>query len=203
MSTWTISRERILTKPEILAVLAELKRKARRSPLTRRQLILFRLACCCGLRACELTRLRLSDVRLGTRPSIFVPKAITKADRNGKRRSRSVPLNWDYGTLEDLTAWKAERESQGAAPSDLLLCTRTGQPIHTDTARNTFQSCCRCLNRPVTIHDGRHSFISHALHEGRTVVQVRDAAGHANIATTSLYAHLVDDDSEQVGNLFG
>ena len=202
MTTWTISRDRVLTRSEIQTVLAELKRKARRSPLTRRQLILFRLACCCGLRACELTRLRLADVRLGARPSIFVRKEITKANRDGKRRSRTVPLHWDAGTLDDLVAWKAEREAQGAGPSDLLLCTRTGQPIHTDTARNTFQSCCRCLGRPVTIHDGRHTFISHALHKGRTVVEVRDAAGHANIATTSLYAHLVDD-NEEPGNLFG
>jgi integrase/recombinase XerD len=202
MSTWTVSRERILNREEIQLVLAELKRKARRSPLTRRQLILFRLACCCGLRACELTRLRLSDVRLGARPEVHVPKAITKADRHGKRRSRSVPLSWSPATLEDLRAWKAEREAQGAAPGDLLLCTRTGQPIHTDTARNMFQSCCRCLKRPVTIHDGRHTFISHALAAGLSVVQVRDAAGHANISTTSLYAHLVED-AETVVNLFG
>ncbi len=50
-------------------VLAELKRKAPRSKNTRMNLILFRLAVCCGLRASEIAHLLLSDVRIElTRP---------------------------------------------------------------------------------------------------------------------------------------
>ena len=53
-----------------------------------------------------------------------------------------------------------------------------------------------------TIHHGRHTFISHALAGGRTLAEVRDAAGHANVSITSAYLHVaVEDDS--VGNLFG
>jgi integrase len=37
----------------------------------------------------------------------------------------------------------------------------------------------------VTIHHGRHTFISHALAGGRTLAEVRDAAGHANVSITS------------------
>jgi len=33
-------------------------------------------------------------------------------------------------------------------------------------------------------------------------VEVRAAAGHTSLNTTSLYTHLVDDDDETVGNLF-
>ena len=62
--TWTVDRERILSRAEVQTVLAELKRKAKRSPLTRRNLIIFRLATCCGLRVSELTRLTLGNVRL-------------------------------------------------------------------------------------------------------------------------------------------
>jgi integrase len=57
------------------------------------------------------------------------------------------------------------------------------------------------LGRHVTIHDGRHTFASHALAGGRSLVEVRDALGHRSIATTSLYLHLVEED-EAVGNLF-
>jgi serine/threonine protein phosphatase 1 len=42
----------------------------------------------------------------------------------------------------------------------------------------------------------------HALAGGRTLPEVRDAAGHANISTTSIYLHAVHDDDEQVGSLF-
>jgi site-specific recombinase XerC len=54
----------------------------------------------------------------------------------------------------------------------------------------------------LTIHHGRHSFISHALAGTRTLAEVRDAAGHTNIATTSLYTHVVTDDDGEIGNLF-
>jgi integrase len=37
----------------------------------------------------------------------------------------------------------------------------------------------------VTIHHGRHTFVSHALAGGRTLAEVRAAAGHANVAVTS------------------
>jgi site-specific recombinase XerD len=54
----------------------------------------------------------------------------------------------------------------------------------------------------LTIHHGRHTFISHALAGGRTLAEVRDAASHANIATNSIYLHVVVDD-EGVRKLFG
>jgi integrase len=49
--------------------------------------------------------------------------------------------------------------------------------------------------RMLTIHHGRHTFISHALAGGRTLGEVRVAAGHASLVTTSVYLHIaVDDD---------
>ena len=36
----------------------------------------------------------------------------------------------------------------------------------------------------------------------RTLVEVRDAAGHSNIATTSIYLHIVTDDDGEVGGMF-
>jgi integrase/recombinase XerD len=70
-----------------------------------------------------------------------------------------------------------------------------------------FKVCCACLGperrKEVTIHHGRHSFISHALHQGMSVVQVKEAAGHSSLNTTSIYAHVVSDDDGKVGNLFG
>lgn len=68
MATWSVDRSRVLTRAEIAAVLADLRRRARRSRLTRRNLIIFRLSACCGLRVGELTRLRLGDLHLGLQP---------------------------------------------------------------------------------------------------------------------------------------
>jgi site-specific recombinase XerD len=49
---------------------------------------------------------------------------------------------------------------------------------------------------------GRHTFISHALAGGRTLAEVRDAAGHVNLTITSGYLHVAVEGSE-MGELFG
>ena len=56
---------------------------------------------------------------------------------------------------------------------------------------------CLARLRHLTIHHGRHTFISHALAE------VRDAAGHSNISVTSVYLHIAVDEAGAVGDLFG
>ncbi len=202
MSTWTVTRSKILSLEEIKAVIADLKRRGRRSENSRRNLVLFRLATCCGLRASELTRLTLDNVRVSsTSPSIRVPKSIGKGGK-----ARVVPLTFDQGTLDDLRAWKQSRLSQGATGSDLFLVARTGKAIDRKNARRRYKACCRVLGnerqREVTIHHGRHSFVSHALHRGISPVVVKEAAGHASLATTSIYAHLVDDHDGTIGSLF-
>jgi integrase len=52
------------------------------------------------------------------------------------------------------------------------------------------------------LHHGRHTFVSHALAGGRSLAEVRAAAGHSNGAVTSAYLHVVVDDEEAVGSLF-
>ena len=105
---------KILTRRELAAVLADLKRKAPRARGTRLNLAVFRLAACCGLRASEIAKLQVGDVRTElARPHLRIR---TGASKGG--RSRMVPLWWDAGTLADLAAWKAERLAQGAAPDE-------------------------------------------------------------------------------------
>jgi integrase/recombinase XerD len=203
MSTWTVTRRQLLSMTEIKTVINHLKDKARRSINARVNLTVFRLATCCGLRVSELTGLTLDNIKLN---SIHVPKEIAK---NGK--ARRVPLTWDQATRDDIHAWKAFRESQGATGSDPFLCLQgkanMGKRIDRWNARDRFKSCCACLGeerqREVTIHHGRHSFVSHALHNDKRIVDVQHAVGHSSLAVTSIYAHVVADDDEQIGNLFG
>lgn len=204
---------RILTRPEIAGVLGELKRKAR-SKNTRQNLIIFRLATCCGLRVSEIVGLSMANVRLSSsRPHIYVPKSIAK-----RHKARRVPLWWDAATLADLAAWKAEREAMGAGSESPFVCSLAagkhsqtgratlGKPLSARNAQARYKACIKSLGAErvadLSIHCGRHSFCSHALAGGRTIAEVRDAAGHANIATTSIYLHVVGDDDDEPGNLF-
>jgi integrase len=72
--------------------------------------------------------------------------------------------------------------------------------------RLRFLSACCVLGparvRTLTIHHGLHTFVSHALAGGRSLAEVRAAAGHANVAVTSVYLHIVVDEEEAVGQLF-
>ncbi len=106
----TADPTKILTRREVGAVLADLARKAPRSPNTRMNLVLFRLAACCGLRASEIAQLQVGDVRTELpRPHLRIRAGAAKGGR-----PRIVPLWWDAGTLADLAAWKKHRIVQGA-----------------------------------------------------------------------------------------
>ena len=198
---------KILTRSEMAAVLADLRRKAPRSKSTRLNLVVFRLAACCGLRASEIAQLRLGDVHTQLpRPHV---KIRTGASKGG--RSRVVPLWWDAGTLEDLAAWKADRLSGGAEPNQPFITSlrpgRGPKPFSRHTLRKRFRTACKVLGperlTSLTIHHGRHTFISHALAGGRTLAEVRDAAGHANVSVTSGYLHVAVEDGDAMGCLFG
>jgi integrase len=72
--------------------------------------------------------------------------------------------------------------------------------------RRRFLTACKSLGlarlRTLTIHHGRHTFISHALAGGRSLVEIRDAAGHSNVSITSAYLHVAVDDDGVAGELF-
>ena len=202
---WTIDSTKILTEREIAAVLCDLRRRARRSVNSRQNLTIFRLATCCGLRVSELCGITLADVRLNLdKPHIRIPKRIAK-----RKKARKVPLWWDGGTLDDLRAWREQRQRQGAQPGDLFVCaqsaTTAGRALDRRNARARFIASCRALGAErqstLTIHDGRHTFISHAL-KHRTLAEVQQAAGHSTIATTSVYTHIAVEDDGAVGSIF-
>jgi integrase len=168
--------------------------------------VIVRLACCCGLRASEIAGLRLADLQLDVaRPHLRIRAEIAKGGR-----ARKVPLWWDRGTLGDIVAWKTERLAGGAAPNDFFVtsvrCGR-GRPLSRHTLRKRVRTACKVLGlerlKQLTIHHGRHTFISHALAGSRTLAEVRDAAGHSSVLTTSVYLHIAVDDDAAVGELFG
>ena len=205
LSTWNLDPTRILTRRELTTVLADLTARATRAN-TQRNLIIVRLACCCGLRVSEIAGLQLDDVVSDVqRPHLRLRRQITKG-----KRARCVPMWWDGATLADIVAWKARRIADGACGSDPFVCSvqanRQGLALQRAALRRRFLSACKVLGlarlRTLTIHHGRHTFISHALAGKRTLAEVRAAAGHASLLTTSVYLHVAVDDDGEVGSLF-
>jgi site-specific recombinase XerD len=62
LSTWNLDPTKLLTRRELATVLDDLARRANDSPNSHRNLVVVRLACCCGLRVSEMAALEFDDV---------------------------------------------------------------------------------------------------------------------------------------------
>ena len=209
-----IHTSKILLCEEIQTVLADLHKRSQRSINAWVNLTVFRLACCCGLRASEICGLRMDDLVLeGSRPLIQIRKDNTK-QHGGQHLSREVPLWWDAGTLADLRDWGTLRLEQGAGSSDPFVCSQSrgkvyptaGKPLNRILAGRRWKTAIGVLGaarqRQLSIHKGRHSFCSHAMAAGRSVLEVQRAAGHSDAGMTlNTYGHLID--SGNVRDIFG
>ena len=140
MPNWNVDSTSILTRRELASVLADLKANAIKSLNARRNLVIFRLACCCGLRVSEIAQLQLDDVVIDSpRPHLSLRASTTKG-----KRPRRVPLWWDFGTLADVATWMATRREQGARDGDPFVCS---VQAHRHVRRRAIPSSARERNR--------------------------------------------------------
>jgi integrase len=188
----------ILTREEVRLVLANLEPLAEDSFNAKLNLTIFRMVTGCGLRVSELCNLRVTDVVTeSSKPCIYVISG-----KGGK--NRVVSLSWDIGTLEQVRQWARIRVAQKALPSDPFLVSsrkssrgRYEIKLHRIKAYKRWKTAIKVLGpervRQLSIHAGRHTFCSMSLAAGRTLVEIKEAAGHANISTTSIYLHTLEN----------
>lgn len=189
--TWQPDLDKILTAAEVGEVRADLHRR-RRSKGTRLAAAVFELAVGAGLRASEIADLTVGDMRTERdRPVVVV-----RQGKGGKRRS--VPL-LDAAALATLRAWRQERLDDGARNADSFACAISrgseGNRLHRNAVAAKWRNAVKGLGAEriegLSVHDGRHTFASHAV-QAKGLAWTRDALGHSSIATTSIYAHALD-----------
>jgi integrase/recombinase XerD len=153
-------------------------------PTTRdgtRDRAMLHLAVCAGLRASELTGLRIDDVTLPSM-SILV--------RGKGRRERALPL-WKT-TATALRAWLAVR---GSVPTPEVFVNDRGKPMsrwgfayvlkqHAETAA---RQCPELLNKRISPHVLRHTSAMIVLQATQDIRKVSLWLGHSNMATTEIY----------------
>jgi integrase len=87
-STWTVDPVKILTRRVLATVLHDLSDRSPRSASQRMNRVIFRLACCSGLRVSEIAALRLADEYVGAaRPHLWVGP-----ERAKRKKAHVVPL---------------------------------------------------------------------------------------------------------------
>ncbi len=139
-----------------------------------------------GLRVSELIALPLSAAT--TRERFLVVRG--KGDKD-----RLVPLN--EPAREAARAWLVAWRETGAADSRWLF------PAEGESGHLTRQAFGRDLKvlagaaglsaASLSPHVLRHAFASHLLQNGADLRVVQELLGHADIATTQIYTHVLDD----------
>lgn len=170
-----------LPKPELQALLAA---PDQRTWTGRRDHAMIMLAAQTGLRASELTNVRIADITLGTGAHV---RTLGKG-----RRERVTPLI--DTTVTTLKAWLKER---GGMPEDPLFPTRTGGMLTRDAvarrltkhAMQAAQTCPSLRSKTVTPHSLRHTAAMRLLHAKVDSSMIALWLGHAEIQTTQVYLH--------------
>jgi integrase/recombinase XerD len=167
--------ERILTEEQVIRLIA-LERDPRNHAL---------------LRLLYLAALRVSEI-CALRWRACMPRRgagqIAVVGKRDKVRSILLPASmWN-----ELTALRGDAGDEGP-----VFRSRQGGPLDPMTVQRIVKAAARRASLPVGVspHWLRHAHCSHALERGASPVLVRDTAGHADLRTTSIYAHAVPDDS--------
>jgi integrase/recombinase XerD len=171
-----------------------------RSPSDRlRNTCLMQILYATGLRVSELVSLPAAALRGN-------PQMLMVRGKGGKERM--VPLSPPARSA--ITAWLAHldaaqdaaRLETGAKPSPFAFPSR-GKSGHLTRVR--FFTLIKELAltagldpAKVTPHTLRHAFATHLLHNGADLRAIQTLLGHADIATTEIYTHILDERLRQL-----
>ena len=158
-----------------------------------RNTCLMELLYATGMRVSELVSLPVSAARGD-------PAMLLIRGKGGKERM--VPLS--PPARDALAAWLAQwdeneagRAAKGLAPSRFLFPSR-GKSGH--LTRHRFYLLIKELAvaggvspARVTPHTLRHAFATHLLANGADLMTIQTLLGHADVATTEIYTHVLDD----------
>jgi integrase/recombinase XerD len=189
----TQSLPKTLTEVEVTRLMDAARTRAR-NPVDRlRDTALFELLYASGLRVSELVSLPVSAVRGD--PRMILVKG--KGDKE-----RMVPLSGPARAA--LAAWLAHRDAEddasrkaGRAASRYLF---PGDGREGHLTRQYFHSLVKDVAvlagispSRVTPHVLRHAFATHLLAHGADLRVIQTLLGHADLATTEIYTHVLDD----------
>jgi integrase/recombinase XerD len=187
------SLPKTLSEGEVTQLMDAARVRARNTADQLRDTALFELLYATGLRVSELVGLPVAAVR-GDPRMILV--------RGKGDKERMVPLSGPARTA--LSAWLAHRDASeeagrkaGQAPSRFLF---PGDGREGHLTRQYFHSLVKDVAvlaglspARVTPHVLRHAFATHLLAHGADLRVIQTLLGHADVATTEIYTHVLDD----------
>lgn len=185
-----------LTEPEVLLLIETAEKDSSEEGL--RMAALLQIIYASGLRVSELVGLKLTQIHIADRDGLQTAFLLVKG-KGGKERI--VPLHEQairtlYQYLRVRKFFLNEKESEWLFPSRAA-----GGHI----TRQRFGQLLKELGiaagmDPARLHPHalRHSFASHLLAGGADLRVVQELLGHADISTTQIYTHVLQERLEQL-----
>ena len=172
----------VLTLEECRQFLVNLKKA---SPFPRRDYAMFLFFLQTGCRLKELKELKLSSIHLEEGYATLWGKG---------NKERYVPL-----TPETCWALREYLEIRNPALKDnsFLFISMRGRPLSRRGIQAIFKTLAEKtgIYRPgLSVHKLRHTCLTLLLKEGVDIRSLQEIAGHADIATTQIYTHVVQED---------
>ncbi len=179
---------KVLSEEERIAFLSSLNKRYA-SP--HRNLCMLRLMLEAGLRAGEVVALRPEHLDMTT------CRLLVREGKGSKDRAL-----WIRNDLRDLVGEWLERRRT----SPWLFPTRNGSQVQTRYLRTLVKRLARKAQIPeaekVSPHTLRHTFATDLYRETKNLRLVQKALGHASVATTQIYTHIVDEELEEALRCF-
>jgi integrase/recombinase XerD len=164
-------------------------------PFYQRDKAILELLYASGLRASELTNLKISDLNL----DIGYLRCLGKGGRERIIPVGKAALAATVEYLTDLRPGLAKPESD-----DFLLLSRTGRPMgRIEVWRLIKKYAIRAgMPKNLTVHTLRHCFATHLLAGGADLRSVQEMLGHVDIATTQIYTHVDQERLREIHRKF-
>lgn len=162
------------------------------APKSRRDHAMLELLYASGMRVTELVSLNVEDVS-------FKDNLVTVKGKKSGIKERAIPVTGD--AVESLRVYieHGRKQLMRSQKETALFLNHRGQRL---TRQGSWLIIKRYVEEvgiadKVTPHTLRHSFAAHKLSHGNSLQDIQKLLGHANISTTQVYTHLVQDDKEE------
>ncbi len=140
------------------------------------------------LRLPEAIALRRSDIDLNT------GKLMVRQGKGAKDRSL-----WTGDVdLKLLRKWRQRQAEDVGGKVEHVFTTLEGRPISPRYVQQMVKRCATKagISKNIHPHTLRHSFATDLYRETGKIRLVQKALGHANLSTTQIYTHIVDEELE-------